>query len=702
MPSFKKFFSICSCFSLTLLASLEGGEDPINRDSIEVQLKEPSFSDGVLTTHQGGVVTAEGIRIQARSITYTNKTEQGNKIARIEAEGDLLLEYKGQFLTGSKLDYDFMTHTGSLLDGRTAYGIWFVGGDSVRLEEDGSFTLKNAFITTSESQANTWDIQSKRVTLSKDHVLSASNIRLNLANIPVLWLPTFKSNLGFVADPPIRYKLLWDKGVGPRATVRYRILSLEDFNLFTRLDYRIQKGLGAALESEYYAKNHDTTFVTRSYGAHDKVVYDEHGLKRYRLQGLLSHKSSDKRTNVYMTYDKFSDLKMISDFPSSDFEINTQKRSRLLVTHQEDVAFGSLDLSPRLNRFESLNQKLPLVKGGIRPFAIGKSGILFENFVSAGYLDYVYARDLLHKYPTLHETHAARLETRNRLYRPFSLGPIHCTPTIGAVGLFYNNNPDHTSIGQGVITYGGSASAPFYKKYEKARHTVEPYIDYQGLTHPRADLKEHYTFTIEDGLYQINSLKIGLKNILSFADSSIFSPDLSLDLYTYAFFQEKTFTKTFPKQYLSFSWNQPTYSCEGTTCWNREESVLDFCNLLTKVTVSEDTAFITEFRHRSRFDWRKADHENFLVDMARPIPELASSPLSDGRNTLLGRLQVRLSPKWNCQFSSHYGWGRGSEPAYHSFKVDTTTLLTSKWQLKFSYMHTTNDDRFSMQIQLVK
>lgn len=702
MTFFKIFFPACACFSFALLAPLNGLEPLINKDSIEVHLKNPTYTMGVLTTDQGGIVTAEGIRVQAKSITYTNKTEEDQKIASIKAEGDLIVEYQGQFLIGSKLEYDFITQTGSISDGRAAYDIWFVGGDMIRLEKDGSLIIENAFLTTSENQKNTWDIQSKRLTLSKDHVLSASNIRLNLEHLPVLWLPSFKTNLGFVSDPGIRYRLLWDKGVGPRVTFRYKVFSIQDFNLFTRLDYRLEKGLGAALETEYYPKDQQTTFITRSYGAHDKVVYDEHGLKRYRLQGLLSHNSIDDRTKVHMTYDKFSDLKMISDFPSSDFEVNTQQRSRLLVTHQEDTVFGSLDLSPRLNRFESLNQKLPLFKAGIRPFSIGKSGILCENFVSAGYLDYVYARELLLKYPVLHETHAARLETRNRLYRPFSLGPIHCTPTVGAIGIFYNNNPNNISVGQGVITYGGEVKAPFHKKFKEAHHTIEPYIDYQGLTHPKANLSDHYTFSIDDGLYEINSLRVGLRNILSFSNKSLFSPNLSLDLYTYGFFKEKTFTKSFPKEYLSFSWNAPTYSCEGTTCWNRQESVLDFSNFLTKFTISDDTAFIAEFRHRSRFDWRKANHENFLVDMARPIGELVVSPLSDGRNTFLGRLQVRLSPKWNCQFSSHYGWGRSSEPAYHSFKVDTTTLLSSKWQLKFSYTHTTNDDRFSMQMQLTK
>jgi len=88
--------------------------------------------------------------------------------------------------------------------------------------------------------------------------------------------------------------------------------------------------------------------------------------------------------------------------------------------------------------------------------------------------------------------------------------------------------------------------------------------------------------------------------------------------------------------------------------------------------------------------------------MARPIEELVNSPLSDPRNTLLGKLQIRLSPKWNCQFFSHYGWGRPSERGYHSFKIDTTTFVTSKCVVKFSYLHTTNDDRFSCGLQIAK
>ncbi len=694
-------------FALAVSPFLEASPMSSFQD-LQVELKEPVFQDGILQTTQGGVISAKSeksqkaLRIQARKITYINSETDNIKIKQVIAEEDLLLEYEGRFFIGSKLEYDFITQTGTLWDGRTSEGIWFIGGDKVTLNKDGSFSLENAFLTTSESQDRLWDLSAKSIAITNDKELSASMIHLNIFHMPCLWIPSFKSNLGTVADPPIRYKITFDKGLWPKATFRYRLYSTEEFNLFARLDYRLKEGLGATLESEYLAKDKRTTFVTKSYGAYNKIVYDEPGLKRYRLQGLFNHRSLDDKTTTNLTYDKFSDLKMISDFPSSDFEITTQKRTRLLVNHQEDIVFSTLTLEPRLNTFESINQKLPLLKIGVRPISLGSSGILVENSSSAGYLDYVYAHDLLDKYPTLHETHAARLETKNKIYRPFVTGPLHFTPYVGVVGIFYNNNPWKQTVGQGSLIYGGNASAPFYKKYAQVKHSVMPYCVYTGLSHPRAPLQNHYTFSIDDGLYQLSSLKIGVQNTFSFSGASFFSPDLSFDAYTYAFYGSKTYTKLFPKWYLLTSWSQPSYLLEGHLCLNTQENLLDFGNFLGEVTVSEHLAFALEFRHRSRFDWRKADHENFLVDMARPISELENSPLSDGRNTLLGRLQLRLSPKWSFHASSHYGFGRKSEPSYRSFSLDAITLLSSKWQLKFSYLHTTNDDRFSMQMQLAK
>lgn len=688
---------LSSCFFSSLLAEVDISTESMLVQGLEVQLKDPTYSDGILSTDQGGIVTAPGIRLQAQKIKYIHRnTSQGREI-KILAEGDLLVEYEGQYLAGESLEYDCIEHKGVLQEGRTQEGIWFVGGKKIELKPDGGLVIHDAFVTTSESQENLWGIHAQSVNILPSHRIQAKEIRLDFFQIPVLWLPSFKTSTKFVSDPPIRYRLIWDRSLGPRATIRYRVLSKNNLDLFARLDYRLDKGFGGAIESEYESDSGRTTCVTRSYAAHDKVVFDESTYHRYRLQGLFTHLSEDEKTTARLSYDKFSDLKMISDFASSDFEINTQKRTEFRLRHQEESFYGSFIIEPRLNTFESVNQKLPFAKIGVKPFALGSTEIFSENSVTAGYLDYVYASDLLHKYPSLKETHSARLGMRNRLYRPSFFGPLYIEPTVGLYSFLYSNNQNGNSVGQCALTYGGKISSPFRKNYGTWRHLVEPYCYYQGMSRPVASLSDHYVFLLEDGLYQINSLQVGCRNGFSTSFNR-----LLFDIYAYHFFFSDTLTGTFPKAYLLTTWDAPSFRLENHTCWNFEEGLLDFCNFLGEFTANANLAFILEFRHRSRFDWRKANHENFLVDMARTIDELLESPLSDGRNTFLAQAQIKLSPKWSCRFGSHYGWGRATEPAYSSFKIDTTTLLSCRWQLKFSYMHTTNDDRFAMQVQLRK
>ena len=255
----------------------------VSEQPLTVDLKNPVFVRGVISTEEGGIITAPGIRIQARTIEYINKIENGVRVQKIKAEGDLMMEYGERVFVGSRLEYDFASRTGTLWDGKTFVDMWFLGGSQVELKEDGTFYIYNAFITTCETTDNSWEIKANEVKITQEHLLSASNIRFQFLKIPIFWIPSFKSNLKVFADPPVRYKLVWDKGLGPRLTMRYRVYSWENLNVFFRLDYRLKRGLGAAVESEYFSDDGRTTFVTRSYGAHDKSFPDEKGNKRYRL-----------------------------------------------------------------------------------------------------------------------------------------------------------------------------------------------------------------------------------------------------------------------------------------------------------------------------------------------------------------------------------------------------------------------------------
>ena len=119
-------------------------ESSVNAKELIIDLRNPVFSHGVITTHEGGVITGQGLRIQGQHIEYTNRVENGQKIQKIVAEGDLLLEYGNRAFVGTRLEYDFVQKTGILSHGKTFVNVWFLGGDKIELKPDGSFYISNA------------------------------------------------------------------------------------------------------------------------------------------------------------------------------------------------------------------------------------------------------------------------------------------------------------------------------------------------------------------------------------------------------------------------------------------------------------------------------------------------------------------------------------------------------------------------------
>lgn len=699
-------------FSLCCLSILASEPDlPCLKNScseladLTVDLKNPSFSNGILSTEEGGIAKANGLRVQARKMTYINKTENGVHIQKILAEDDLMLELDNRVFVGSQLEYDFVHRRGTVLCGKTFVDIWFLGGDKIELLEDGTFYITNAFVTTCENQDADWDLQANTATLQQNHLLSAKNVHFRAFKIPLFWLPAFKSNLKAFQDSSIRYKVVWDKILGPRLTARYRFFSWKDIDCFFRLDYRIKRGFGAALETEYLSQDKRTIFVTRSYGAHDKSFPDEKGPHRYRLQGLYHYLSEDEKTQVHLTYDKLSDSQMVGDFKSEDFAINTMQRTLLSISKEFDHAFLHFNLQPRINPFQSIDQELPVFFLNIRPFTLGSSGIISINDFSGGFLDYVYTNPLRSELDRLHlpaQTRSGRVQAYHELYRPFFMGPLIVTPSIGATGIFYSNNSSDQAVIQATAFYGLEVHTRLSASYPCLRHVIEPYIHAEGYTRPTLDLNKHFYFDMDDGYTQLNQLRIGIRNYLVKPITTRFAPTFTSDIYTYGFFGKHAFDRNFPKGYLSLGCNLSSIALKTTIARNFENQVWDFANVSTEWTLNEDFALAIEFRHRSAFDWRKANHKNFFLDIARPIAELLNTSLSDQRNTILARGYIRLGPKWSCLVQTKHGWGRKKEPSYHAGKIDLFTMLTCSWQLRLSYERMPNDNRFTAGLNLLK
>lgn len=672
-------------------------------EELHVSLRDPVYKNGILYTSQGGVIQNNDIRIQASAIQYFHRMEDGKMVQKVEAEGDLLIQYKGRVFVGSELEFDFNKMCGVVYDGKTFSSMWYVGGDQIQLASDGSYRVSHAFVTTCENKDSSWDLRAHRINVIKNEFFQAKKVRLRFFEWPKIWLPSFKLNLKRFKEPILKYYVNWNKG--PKVGFRYQLYSWQDLAFYGRLEYRWKKGWGGALESECFPPDGLTRFTTRNYLGTDRLFNAEDAERRYRVQGAFHSRSRSGKTKTTLTWDKYSDVRMPGDFKSEDFEVNTALKTLMYIHHREDAILTSFKLMPRVNPFESLKQDLPTIYAMTRPVEIANTGVISTNFIKASYLNFQYSDQLV---SGLKDFHSPRVEIFEQLYRPTRFKGVTMTPSLSGRAILYGTSQAHTSKCLGILGYGFDVHLSGQKQFSRYKHTLEPYVKYQAMSRPIVEPDEHFIFSIEDGYQKIQQIELGIRNLLFSKKRPLKEASFESNLYINAFFSDPVIPQVVPKAYLLLSWKLPSVHIALNNCYNFRNHIWDFSNARLRWTLSENIAMSLEGRYRSKYDWRKSDHENFILDVTRPEGELLSSPLSDRRITLLSNLFIRLSPFWALKFESHHGFYRFyknhiHEKPYNEFKIHLYTWLSSAWKLDLYYGYTLhNHFDWNINVQLVK
>lgn len=689
MPFILYFALLCGSFF-----SLNGAEENGLRPGVKADLIEPTFSDGVLSTEKGGVIEAPDVRIQARKLVYKRLMENETPVCTLYAEGDLILEFGEYYFVGDSLEYDFQTHEGVMYRVRTSMEPWFFGGDRALLHADGSFTLINASITTSENVNPDWVISAEEAHLEERQFLQARNIKFKIYQVPLLWLPRLNTNLDTIFDSPVRYFFKWGGHQGSRASMIYEVFNWNRFKTFLRVDYRIKRGFGGGVETYYRSEDRKEIFNTINYVANDNSLSNPHEHLRYRFQGLYHNLVWDDRVSIDMTWDKLSDRDMATDYNDRGLQLDTAERTKLIIRRQEENRIERLIGHVRVNPFQSVNQELPTFEVSWRPRSLGESGIISNSLIRASYLDFAYGNAALH----VHDYSSSRVEASQSFYRPFPFEYFVFTPEAGCLGIYYGNSPQDKRRWLGLIQAGAEIKSAFSRTYYNYKHLLEPYAQFSYITSPTVSPHDHYIFDIDDGWFRSNNLRLGVVNEVYVKHPSGFvSRPLFVDLYTYCFADESTIHSVLPRGYLSVSLLS-TLQLRHTidTGWDFQHGELDHFNVRTDWTVSEKLAISGEYRHRSRWVWRKADPTNFILDAYRSENELVHSPLSDRRDTLLTNLFYQFDPNWAFLFEIRHGWNREHESSYTEFETDLLATLPSAWNMKISYQHKEDDDRVAL------
>ena len=439
-------------------------------------------------------------------------------------------------------------------------------------------------------------------------------------------------------------------------------------------------------------------FDTKNYLGSDIIPNVPVKKRRYRLQGVYRYISEAKKTTMDLTWDKYSDINMPNDFKSDDFELDTAKKTEFFLHHTEPNFLSQLHARARVNTFETLKQDLPSLFLSSKPCPLF-ANLLCQNDLKVSYIDYAYSHDLI---PHLPDLHGWRCEISPLLFKTFTMKRWQITPSVKAKGIFYSHTPTNTPIVLATMQYDVLALTKLLRKYNDYTHRIIPYLQLEGWTHPTQSIHEHYIYSLQDGFYQINMFKIGAKNQIYRNNIKSISPFFSSDLYFNMFLPDYHLQNIVPKIYLDCEWNLDNFTSSISTAWNFTHQTVDFFDFQFGWTVNEDIAMRCDFLYRSRYDWRKSNHDNFILNVARKEHELLLSPLSDQRNTVLFHIFFRLTPFWSCHFESHHGFNRLNEPGYNEFKAELFTTISTSWRINISYQHTQRDDRVSAGYCLLK
>lgn len=675
------FFIIFAAFSHAAETSAPEG--------ITVDLRHPEFSEGILRTDHGGVITADTIRIQGRKILYIKKVEGDQTTCKIEAEEDILIEYGDYLFVGRRLEYDFQTKTGIIYEGKTALEPWFFGGEQINLHADGSFTIYNSFLTTSENSEMEWKLSADKTIIYPNHNLHSYNFKFNYYDFPLMWIPHLKVNLNYILDFPINYSARWGGRQGPRVEFLYEVFSWGRWKTFLKFDYRLTRGPGFGFESYYRSEDRKETFESINYIARDSSLNNPNERFRYRFQGIYANSFFDDKVTLSLTYDKLSDKDMATDYSDSGLSLEYPGATALLVRRQSDNWIANFKTTARLNNFQTMKQELPAMEISWKPFNIANTNIVSNQLLRISYLNFLYAKHI----HGCHDYDSSRIQYIQQFYRSFRTGALIWTPEIGGTAIYYGNLPEKNDRWLLMGIFRVDAKAPFYKEYPLFNHTLTPYARYEFSTLPTSTPKEHYIFDIDDGLYELQLLRFGFQQTfyLKTQQNILYRP-LKLDIFANAFLNSKTYTSLIPKvygyvNYYSTPWLKHTLDA----AWDFEHGMLDHINIRTACTFGPNAALAAEYRHRDEYDFRKADHTNYMIDAYKSPKRLEHSTMSDRRDTLLFNLFYRFHPLWALELQSRHGWNRKIQPNYTEFEIDLVGKPHAAWQVKFSYQHCEND-----------
>jgi LPS-assembly protein len=516
-------FLFCSIFSLSVSSLFA-------QDSLPPGAAVDLTGDTVEYTTDGQKMLAKGnVILHYNDVKLSCDEIQFERAAQIaDAKGHIRFVTKDGELRGDNLHFNFGTMQGTFDESNIYMAPFYGHGKQISKVSDKKIEMHDSYITTCDLDKPHFRLFSKKIEVYPGDKMVARNTRLMLGNVPILYIPKFSQSLKD-KEPFVTITPGYDKDWGGFLLTKWRYRLNDNAKGRIHLDYRERKDLAEGADFDYNTKRFGSG-VMRTYYMNERNITSDRiwqkrpspTIERERFKAEWRHKwDIDDKTNAIWQYYKLSDRDFLKDYFEKEFNKDSNPDTFFLLTHALPQATLSLRSDVRVNRFESITERLPEVQYDMPSLKLGESNFYLRDKTTFS--------NLALKDASPSEVHrdTMRLDTDNEFSYPTKLGILEFRPFVGGRNTYYSKtlDPEKYNSIRGIFRTGASLSTKFYKVLDvetnamgldihQLRHILTPSVTYEYDHEPTVSASQLDQFDTIDAFDNADFLTFAIENKL--------------------------------------------------------------------------------------------------------------------------------------------------------------------------------------------
>ncbi len=442
------------------------------------------------------------------------------------AEGHVKFKRTGtEELQGDMIVYDFGSKTGTIIAPRVRMAPYYGKAQLMERLSDTEFVLYDAEISTCDLPHPHYTLRCKEVKMQQpQRLLTAKGVKVSVLDVPLMYVPMYSQRL---TDKRPRLMITpgHKKDFGTYLLGSWRYYLKENAKGLLHFDWYQNRGWAEGIDLNYDTKafglgNAKYYRIDEINNSKNNPIPPEDRKRKERSKIELRHRwDMTSRDHLVLEYFRQSDVNFRKDYFFREYEKDTNPKSFLLLSHVYPNATLSLLGQPRVNKFESVLEKIPELKLETVNQKIGQTSWYYKNTSSASHLVNTTAN-------VDARNGVSRTDTSNQISYLFRFFDVDFSPFLGSQDTYYSRGAaGKEDLFRNMLFSGADISTKFFKVFDvhsnfmnvdinKLRHIVTPLVQYRYQHKPTLDKSRLLQLDDIDSLDKKNTVTFNLENKL--------------------------------------------------------------------------------------------------------------------------------------------------------------------------------------------